>query len=633
MRARRIRESLPGSSARGWSFPRLQLILLAALALSVPAAAQELSAQALVGKEIVMVGEPFAFQIRLDGSESPDPLDLGAPDGFSVQELGGSQNSSTSVTIVNGKMSRVVKKGYIFNYRLTAKRAGELVIPSVIITAEGKSVRTNPVQIRAIPPQESDDFKLRLSFSENRVYLGQPFLMTVTWYVGRDVRSFEMNVPVLDDERLQFDDPEIQPDPDRHLQIAVNGEQIIAEKGRGALEGRDFLTVQFQKIVVPLKAGAFTVPAATVAGQAVRGYQRRRSVFDDFFSDDAFGFGRQAVLENFVAPSNRTTLEVLEVPAAGRPPNFSGLIGDFRIKAAANPTEVNVGDPITLNVELSGPSYLGHVELPRLTEQPLLAQNFKVPQDRASGVVSGHVKRFTQTLRARHSGVTEIPPIELAYFNPKTGNYEVARSEPIPLSVSGTRVLTASDAEGLDEPVVSGSALESAEGGIGANFDGPEALVSEAYGPAAWLGNPAWLAGLALPPVAFLAMLSLSLYGRWKDANPTERRARQAFRILRKQISRFAPADTDEFYASALDGLRTYLGAKLNRTAGSLTFADASPALESRGASKETIRELKRLFDRCEAGRYAGSAFGAEDPAEIREAILETGRKLEGELR
>jgi oxygen tolerance protein BatD len=610
---------------------RVRVATILALALlCVPLAAQEISVQALVEKQNVLVGEPFVLQIRLDGSDTPDPLSLGNLADFSVEELGGSQNSSTSISFVNGKMSRIVQKGYIFNYRLTAKKAGDFEIPSFTIAADGKTLRTRPIAIRATPPQESNDFKLRVNFSDRKVYVGQPILMTVTWYVGKNVRSFQMNVPVLNDERLKFDDPKITPAPETHVQVPLNGGQVIAEKGRGVYDGRDFLTVQFQKIVVPLKAGAISVPSSTVAGQAVKGYQRRRSAFGDFFSDDPFG--RQPVVENFVIPSDRMTLQVRDVPAEGRPPNFSGLIGDFKIEAEASPTDVNVGDPITLKLALSGPSYLGHVEVPPLASQPDLVQNFKIPQDRASGVIQGRKKTFNQTVRARHSDVTEVPPIELAYFNPKSGSYELALTKAIPISVHGTRVLTASDAEGLAEQVVSGSELESAEGGIGANFDGPEALTNQAYGPAAWLRSPLWLGGLAIPPLIYLGLLSLTFFNRWKDADPEARRAKQALRTLSKGVGGLTPGDTDEFYAGLLDAIRSFLGAKLNLSSGALTFADAKPALLGNGAREETVGELKRLFERCEAGRYAGAAFGSEDPAELRDAVVEIAKKLEGEL-
>jgi hypothetical protein len=98
-------------------------ILSFLLTLCLPLAAQEtaLTAQALVERQQVFAGEPFLYQIRVDGSESPDKPSLAGLADFDVQELGGQQNSSQSVTIVNGRMNRVVRKGYVFNFRLTAK--------------------------------------------------------------------------------------------------------------------------------------------------------------------------------------------------------------------------------------------------------------------------------------------------------------------------------------------------------------------------------------------------------------------------------------------------------------------------------------------------------------------------------
>ncbi len=74
------------------------------------------------------------------------------------------------------------------------------------------------------------------------------------------------------------------------------------------------------------------------------------------------------------------------------------------------------------------------------------------------------MKEFSQTFRALSANVTQIPPIELNYFNPRSRTYEVARTDPIPLTVHGTRVVTARDAEGLAAPPAAGSEVESSEG-------------------------------------------------------------------------------------------------------------------------------------------------------------------------
>ncbi len=209
--------------------------------------------------------------------------------------------------------------------------------------------------------------------------------MTVTFYIAQNVNNVVFTVPVLDDGRFRFSDPRIQVDPDRHLQLPLNGGQVIAEKAQGTLDGKRYLTVTFRKIMVPRESGTFSFPQATVAGKVLSGYEQRRRGFGDMFDDPFFSdFGRQAVYEGFVVPSNQPSLHVLALPAAGRPPDFSGLVGTYQISAEASPTDINVGDPITVKLRVSGTRYLDQVELPPLADQPSLAERLPDP-DRAGG--------------------------------------------------------------------------------------------------------------------------------------------------------------------------------------------------------------------------------------------------------
>ncbi len=605
-----------------------------------------LTARALVEKNRVFLGEPFLLQIRVDGSDSPAKPDLGGLSDFTVEDLGGQQNSSQSVTIINGRVNRVIQHGYIFSYRLTAKKTGLLKIPAIAVSAGGRTALTQPLTIQVTAPAETKDFKLRVSLSEQKAYVGQPVLMTVTWYIGKNVRDFSFTVPVLTDRRFQVADLPARFDPNQDLRIPIGNAQVVARKGHEELDGRQYLTVRFRKVLIPKQAGSFTLPRATVAGKALEGYRRgqRRSLFDDFFDDnffndqffrdnffnnDLFGFGRQPVYESFVVPSNRPALRVLELPAAGRPPGFSGLVGRFRITASATPTKVTVGDPITLTLRVSGPAYLGNVDLPPLADQPALAQDFKIPAERAAGVIEGNAKKFTQTIRARHAGVREIPPIALSYFDPKTGSYQIARTKPIPLTVKGTRVLRASDAEGRGEAARKPSSIESNKGGIAYNYGGPDVLVNQAFGLSAWLASPGWIAALGLPPLVYFTVLGFIGFTRWRERDPQGRRARRAYRTYAKAVSSLRAADTDEYYAALLEALRRYLGDKFGLPPGALTFADVRPLLEQRGVSAQSIDAVGRLFERCEAGRYAGPALSGQTPAELAEAAKETIKNLE----
>ena len=486
------------------------------------APAQQFSVQAAIEKNQVFVGESFVFQIQIEGSDSPGKPDVSGITDFTVQELGGQQNSSQSMTIINGQVNQVVKRGYIFSYRLTPKRQGRLTIPSISVSAGGNSMATRPVTIRATPPTESEDFKLRMSLSERKAYVGQPVTLTTTWYVGKDVREFSFNVPALDDDRFDVvgSDPVVDPNRrDRYVRIPLGDGQLIGEKGQGSLDGKDYLTVRFRRTLIPKQAGNIALPKATVTCQTLKGYSqnRRRGAAGDFFGSDFFGMGRRAVYETAVVPSNRPVLQVLELPSTGRPAGFSGLVGKYKIAAEATPVEINVGDPITLTVKISGPPYLGNVRLPPLATQNRLNRDFKIPQERAPGIVKLGAKVFTQTIRARHSEINRIPPIELSYFDPDSGRYQRAETDAIPLSVASAKIVTARDAEGL---AIGGSLqteLESLEGGIAANYEDFDALRVQAYGPAAWLHSAGWASLIFLPPLTCGGLFAFVVFSRRRD--------------------------------------------------------------------------------------------------------------------
>ena len=76
------------------------------------------SVQALVEKDSVYVGEPFLLQIRVEGSDiapGTNQPDMSEVADFAVEFLGGQSNNSSSIIIINGKMSKVESYGYVYS--------------------------------------------------------------------------------------------------------------------------------------------------------------------------------------------------------------------------------------------------------------------------------------------------------------------------------------------------------------------------------------------------------------------------------------------------------------------------------------------------------------------------------------
>ncbi len=609
--------------------------LLCAPALCAPAWASTFGAKAAVDRIDPFVGQPFVFQIQVSGSEHPEQPDLSHVTDFDVAYRGGQQNSSRSVTIINGRVTEDVREGYVFSYELTPKRQGRLVIPSITVISDGRSTQTDPVVINARKPVETEDFKLRLTLSKDHCYVGEPVILTVTWYIGKDVKDYRFTLPLLNDDTFRFADPAV----DRHsgnklYRIPIGDHEAIGVQGVGRVEGKEYATITFEKVLIPVTSGDVTIEPATVACSALTGYERRRSFFDDdFFGNDFFGIGRRGVYKTVVVPSNALTLKVSDLPSKGRPANFAGHVGEYKIKASATPTDVNVGDPITLTLSLTGPDYLEHVDLPPLGEQFSLTRDFKVPKERATGEVSGGTKIFTQTVRALRPDVTEIPPIELPYFDTATETYRVARSEPIPIEVHETRVVTALDAEGVQAVSSPGSEIETWTKGIAFNYEDMDVLETQRLRPLSWFRSPLCFWFILGPPLCYVLLFTAVGLVRKRNADPKKTRAKKAFGRLSRSLKEAQGAPSTAHTCDLVqDAFRHYLGDKLSIPKGAITFHDVKEVLASRGLDQGTLDRLKGLFERCEAGRYAGNA-GRSDGASLAEQGILLAKDLEKKLK
>lgn len=586
----------------------LIFLLCLVLGLSAGRSWAAVTVEALVEKQEVYVGEPFVFQVAVQGHDAPTAPELGALKDFQVQERGGQQNNSESVTIINGHMQRESRRGYVFTYQLTAKRAGMLTIPALPLQAGAERALTKPLAILAKVPTESEDFKLRLQLEKEQAYVGEPVTVNVVWYIGREVKGFEFQLPLLTDPNFEVADVETPPvaagHQDEFLRIPFGQGETVAEKGRGRLDGREFLTVSFKKVLIPRVAGVLTLPPATVACQAVApGRRSQHDPFADLFGNDPFL--RRNAYETAITPSNTPKLTVRPLPSEGKPAGFTGLVGNYRLVASATPTEVQVGDPITLTVQVSGP-HLKRVELPPLGEQ-LPAADFKVPAEMAPGELGELLKTFTQTIRVARAGVPEIPKLTLSFFNSDSGRYESAVSEPIPLRVKEAKQLTVRDAEGVAAPPAKRS-LNPVEAGIAYNYEDEELLAREEL-PAPWRlsgGRILFLAGL---PGLFFSLLGVKLFRRWRQSARVEP-AKMAYSEFRKSL---------HGAAGVAAALQIYLGRRLGLAPGAIT----SQEVASRWAGlveEPLLARLAAVMAQGEAARYAGGVGQGATPALLAEA-------------
>ena len=618
---------------------RIRIYLLAAAVLAAITlltgrsvlASEQILARVTVESNEVYVGEPFLMRITIIGSTETERPDLSVLEGFEVKFQGGANNSSHSVSIINGKVTRNVKREYIYNYQLTPLRAGNLEIPSIPVKAGGRILQSNSVRIKVRKPQETEDFKLRLRLSQNECYAGEPVLLKVTWYLRKDIRSFEFTAPFLATDKFDIEEPEVELDKRKqYFRVPVAGYEFIAEKGRDTLAARSYATLGFSMAITPREPGLFIIPEFIVACET--GSSIRDRFFEDFFSE-GFQTGRDRS-RKYVIPSNTPTLKVKPLPLEGRPEGFAGHIGKYRISAEAEPLEVNIGDPITLRVTLEGPEFLDNVTLPPLSGMEGFPENFKIPEERAAGQVENGKKVFTQTIRPVSADVSEIPPVRIVSFDTGSGKYRTVKTDPIKLTVNPTRIVKAADAEGTS---MNGqvSALESWKDGIAYNYEGSQVLARKDYGLSAAISRWWHMVIISVPPAAFFIILISTVLARKSRSDPMGKRSRRAFKELKAKLSdiRKSGSKGPEACSGIMEAFKEYFACKLCRQTLSLTTGEIEHELRRRDIDRNTIESLRGIIEICEAGTYAGEMQGnGRDPESITRELEELIRRIEKKL-
>ena len=589
--------------------------VLLLLALTVPASgAEPITVRAVVETDRVYAGESFVYRVIVEGATPQVEPQLPALDAFEVAYEGGHDVSSRSISIINGRRTETVIEQYYFQYRLTALSPGQHTIPAATLTIDGQSYRTQPIAITVVQPTEHQDFKLRLELEKEQVYVGEPVRLQLTWYLRQNVRGFALSVPLSG--AFAAGDPAAPADARQglvsgeYLAVDFLGSEVLARRGQGALNGEQFTTLTLEKVLIPQETGQFRIGPASVELNVVTGQAPSRSIFDDFFSGSSFlrnsPFSREAT-RKLVVPSNELNLEVLPLPEP-RPPSFAGLVGAYSIETAATPTEVNVGDPITLTIRIRGPEPLDNIPTPALHTQQSLVEDFKVSDEPAAPVVQVGSAVFTQTIRALNDRVNAIPPLDLSFFDVDEGMYRTVQSAPIPLVVRATREVTAADAVGGGNGASAATEVETRVEGIGHNYEDSGVLTDQGVGLPERLRHPAWLAALLGPMAIYLGLAAVQVARRRSGADTADRRRRRALREARREL-RAASDDTSTEATRTSRAVHGYLAATFDVPVAGLTPAEAERLLRARGVPQATA--VRELLERCDAARFAGLGLGA----------------------
>ncbi len=575
----------------GRNGPAAALALLALLALSAGAAAAA-SIEAEIDRDEASLEDRLTLVVTVTGAAAARPALPELP-AFEVLPAG----ESKQWNFINGRASNSVS----YRYVLLPREIGEFVIGPVVVEIDGESLATQPFSVRiraagAASGQQRDLF-VTTQLSTATPYVGEQVLFT--WRLYR---------------RAQIADARLDPFEFNGFLVEDLGEVREFET---RVNGRIFMVSEIRKALFPQEEGKLVIPATRLTCQVAqrRGQRRPGSVFDDMFG--------RVPTETKVLRSDALELVARRLPDS--PPEFSGLVGAFDLKATVSQSQTRVGDSVTLTLEVSGRGNVQMIPQPRLPELPTVKIYDDKPgssiQRQATGL-SGS-RTFRKALVPQAAGPLSLPPVRLVYFDPESETFRTTATAEIPLEVlpaTGDEELRLTETLAPGTGKVAVRILADDILPIYAGIDGIGGRRRPRGAPLAAI--------LLLPPLAYLGALAAARRRHRYRQDAGLARRRQALARARRKLRRLG-ADAGAGGTEELSlCVRRFLGDKLGIEGSALTAAEARQHLADRGLAPARVAEVGGLLERFEAARFGAAGTAADLPEEVGDLLRRLDREL-----
>lgn len=306
------------------------------------------------------------------------------------------------------------KLEYFFEYLVSSYAVGNHTIPSIEMNVGGLKFRTQPIEFTVFDPDtlqwsEAVAGNIRFPYATAfRVLNDKPY----------EGETIPVEIKLFVPEELLVDDwgiPDFQRDG-----LTAWRFQPSALRGRINLLGLPFVSVAYPSTLTPTRTGSVAIGPATLRLVSIQ------TVMDGFLR-------RVAVPSQLDIP--KIELESQPLPP-GAPEGFENAIGDFSLAVSTTTTDVQEGEPILLDMIVSGSGNLDTLRPPK----PVQSDGWKLfsvtPSSRGDErrELSGTAmfQQFVRPLELK----SEIPSFRLVYFNPREKAYKSILSEPIALNMT-----------------------------------------------------------------------------------------------------------------------------------------------------------------------------------------------------
>lgn len=357
------------------------------------------------------------------------PLQIGQTSGVST---------SQQISIVNGRQTA----SQHLSWGIVATEPGEFIIPPQTIIIDGQPLTTNEVKLTveqgggpATPNGANEEDKdaplLQIELGKKEIYQGEVVPVNCSLYVPRQTQLRRLGL--IEIEKSDF---------------AIARFPQTNEQSSTVIDGVGYYVLTFRSTLSSLRTGDLKVGPASLEMLVEVPMEGQRQMLPPGFPQGFFGGASEP--RKMVVKSQQVTLKVLPLPAEGKPASFSGAVGEFQMSATATPTELMVGDPVSVEIAVTGAGNFDALTTPALVSSggwklyPAKRYNIEGQIDQNQTPTLERKVGYSQVLipEAVHPAV---PPFELNYFSPAEKKYVTLRTEAIPLVMTPAPVTAATE--------------------------------------------------------------------------------------------------------------------------------------------------------------------------------------------
>ena len=374
---------------------------------------QDITVSVDITPEIIGLSETATLRVTVSANQQLGNIarpNLKALPEFNVSYGG----SSSQYNLTSNQISVSVTWTYV----LRPKKVGQFTVSPIQISHGNKTYTADPISIKVLPqstkPSQSEStqdtfidafssstHKVEASVDNSHPYVNEQIIYTFRYLYTARIPSF--NSP-------KYTPPSLRQFWTTELERKRAQRQMI--------DGTLYWIEEIRVGLFPITAGRVTIEPAKLSLPLSAGRGRPQS--------------------SNVLITNPVEVVVRPLPQEGKPTNFVGTVGQYRIHAQTDRQTIEAGDGFTLQVQVSGTGNIKTVPAPTVSTLPNMAIYDPQITD-AIGVVDLKVRgsrTYEYVIIPSQEGNWTIPAIDYPYFDPQTENYQVSRTAPININVS-----------------------------------------------------------------------------------------------------------------------------------------------------------------------------------------------------